>query len=146
MYCLPYTEVETSDPNGPFLKTEFNRDGDSYRSPLSNKYFPESEGYLPQGELRRIEEIGNVLFAEYTKLYYGNGAISNFLVTEGGSADNFSLGFFAKKGKSAMMQSVMKGMSLDLRAIGTRLMLRMLLYLEMKLQSNSTAISLSKWV
>lgn len=63
MYCFPNAEVETSDPNGPFLKTEFNRDGDSYRSPLSNKYFPESEGYLPQGELRRIEEIGNVLFA-----------------------------------------------------------------------------------
>ena len=142
MYCLPNTELETSDPNGPFLKTEFNRDGDSYRSPLSNKYFPESEGYLPQGELRRIEEIGNVLFAEYTKLYYGNGAISNFFVTEGGSADNFSFGFFAKKGKSAMMQSVIKGTSLDLRVIGTHLMLQMLLYLEMKLQSNSTAISL----
>jgi hypothetical protein len=55
--------VDTSDPLGPFLKTEFNRDGDAYRSPLSNKYFPESEGYLPKGELRGIEEIGNVLFS-----------------------------------------------------------------------------------
>jgi hypothetical protein len=136
MYCLPNAEVETSDPNGPFLKTEFNRDGDSYRSPLSNKYFPESEGYLPQGELRRIEEIGNVLFAEYTKLYYGNGAISNFFVTEGSNADTFSFGFFAKKGSSASMQSAMKAMSLDLRATGTHLMLQMLPYLETKPRSN----------
>lgn len=74
-------EVESSDPQGPFLKTEFNRDGDSYRSPLSNKYFPSAEGYVPHGELRRIEEVGNVLFTEYTKLYYGVGAVSSFFVS-----------------------------------------------------------------
>ena len=37
-------EVEIDSKNGrEFLKCEYNRDGDAYRSPWSNKYFPESE-------------------------------------------------------------------------------------------------------
>ncbi len=99
---MQHAEVEHSDPLGPFLKTEFNRDGDAYRSPLSNKYFPESEGYQPHGDLRRIEEIGNVLFTEYTKLYYGAGAISSFFAVEGSTPDSFSFGFFAKKGTACV--------------------------------------------
>ena len=32
-------EIDT-DSGREFLKCEYNRDGDSYRSPFSNKYFP----------------------------------------------------------------------------------------------------------
>lgn len=93
-----HSEIEDADPDHPFLKTEFNRDGDSYRSPITNSYYPESEGgYVPTGELRKIEELGNVLFGEYTKLYYGNSALGSFYVSESGNPNQFSCGFFAKK-------------------------------------------------
>lgn len=47
--------------------------------------------------------MGNVLFSEYTKLYYGNGAVSSLYVAEGDNADNFSIGFYVKKGKLWVM-------------------------------------------
>jgi capping protein beta len=33
-------EITNADDGRPFLKHEFNRDGDSYRSPHDNKYYP----------------------------------------------------------------------------------------------------------
>jgi capping protein beta len=37
-------EVEVDTTNGrEFLKCEYNRDGEAYRSPFSNKYFPEDQ-------------------------------------------------------------------------------------------------------
>jgi hypothetical protein len=46
------TKVCMDDPKGEFIMCEQNRDGDSYRSPLSNKYFPETEdGKLPSEPL-----------------------------------------------------------------------------------------------
>lgn len=52
--------------------------------------------------MRRIEEVGNILFNEYAKLYYGTGSVSSFFVNEGSNHDSFSLGFFAKKGKAVL--------------------------------------------
>lgn len=40
-----YLREETQEDDGgrPFIKHEFNRDGDSYRSPYDNKYYPATE-------------------------------------------------------------------------------------------------------
>jgi len=39
-----------------FIKSEYNRDGDSHRSPWSNEYFPEMETeFYPNEQLRRYE-------------------------------------------------------------------------------------------
>lgn len=53
MYLSVHSEIEDADPDRPFLKSEFNRDGDSYRSPHTNTYVPTTEGgYAPTGQLR----------------------------------------------------------------------------------------------
>ena len=55
-----------------FLKHEYNRDGDSYRSPWSNTYFPPSAEctFFPSENLLQLEQKANDLFATYVKLYY----------------------------------------------------------------------------
>lgn len=63
MYLPHHSEIDDTDPNHPYLKTEFNRDGDSFRSPHSNSYNPPTQGYTPKGPYRQLEELGNVLFS-----------------------------------------------------------------------------------
>ncbi|KAL4455722.1 hypothetical protein ABPG74_003132 [Tetrahymena malaccensis] len=63
-----------------FIKCEFNRDGNSYRSPYSNVYHPPFEdgedGVVPMQDTRDLEIKANELFLEYQKLYY-QGGLSN---------------------------------------------------------------------
>jgi capping protein beta len=96
-------EIDTTDENHPFLKTEFNRDGDNYRSPFTNIYYPENEaGYYPGGKWRELEQMGGLLFGEYIKLYYNEGLFSFYVLENEGDhelgRENFSCGFFVKKG------------------------------------------------
>lgn len=61
-----------------YLLCDFNRDGDSYRSPWTNKYYPELEdGALPSERLYEMEKIANEVFARYRDLYFTTGAISS---------------------------------------------------------------------
>ena len=72
------TEISNDDSEGPFIKCEQNRDGDSYRSPITNKYFPqpeEGEGKFPSPDLRKLEEKLNKMFKVYTRSYYGSNAM-----------------------------------------------------------------------
>lgn len=65
------TYVSNDDPKGEFIKCEQNREGDSYRSPHSNKYFPPTdEGRYPSPKLRELEERLNTMFKFYLKNYY----------------------------------------------------------------------------
>jgi len=65
--------------NKEFLKSEYNRDGDSFRSPFSNEYFPPLEKALyPSSHLRELEEKAQPLFEEYLRQYYENGLVSVF--------------------------------------------------------------------
>lgn len=47
-----------------FLKCEYNRDGDSYRSPWSNKYFPQGseDAVYPSNDLLSLEQKANDVF------------------------------------------------------------------------------------
>jgi len=57
-----------------YILCDYNRDGDSYRSPWSNKYFPEMEdGFLPTQRLRQMEMEANTIFDTYRKLYFEGG-------------------------------------------------------------------------
>jgi capping protein beta len=53
-----------TDSHREFLKCEYNRDGDSYRSPWSNKYFPQAtdEPIYPSSELLQLEQKSNDVF------------------------------------------------------------------------------------
>lgn len=57
-----------------FLLSEHNRDGDSYRSPWSDTYFPpfkDGNGVHPSERLRILELHANEVFNVYRELYYG---------------------------------------------------------------------------
>jgi len=61
-----------------YLLCDYNRDGDSYRSPWSNKYDPPlpDEGMLPSPDLRKMEVFANEAFDIYRDLYYEGGVSS----------------------------------------------------------------------
>ena len=78
-------DIAMDDQEGKeFLKCEYNKDGDSYRSPWTNQYFPpivveagEEEPMYPSTELLQMEQKANHVFERYAKLYYD----SNYLTS-----------------------------------------------------------------
>ncbi|ORZ31209.1 F-actin-capping protein subunit beta [Catenaria anguillulae PL171] len=63
-----------------YLICDYNRDGDSYRSPWSNEYDPPlSDGAVPSNQLRKLEEAANNAFDTYRDLYYEGGASSVYM-------------------------------------------------------------------
>lgn len=60
-----------------YLLCDYNRDGDSYRSPWSNIYDPAfDEGILPSDRLRKLEVEANSAFEQYREMYYEGGVSS----------------------------------------------------------------------
>jgi capping protein (actin filament) muscle Z-line, beta len=63
-----------------YLLCDYNRDGDSHRSPWSNHYDPPLEdGFLPSDKLRAMEVQFNELFDAYRELYFDGGTSSVYL-------------------------------------------------------------------
>jgi capping protein beta len=61
-----------------YLLCDYNRDGDSYRSPWSNKYDPPlADGATPSAELRKLEVQANEVFDIYRDMYYTGGGVSS---------------------------------------------------------------------
>jgi len=60
-----------------YLLCDYNRDGDSYRSPWSNKYDPPlKDGAVPSASLRQLEIQANEVFDVYRDLYFEGGVSS----------------------------------------------------------------------
>jgi len=60
-----------------YLLCDYNRDGDSYRSPWTNKYEPHiDDGAVPSPELRKLEVAANEVFDIYRDLYFEGGISS----------------------------------------------------------------------
>ena len=86
------TKVCKDDPKGEFIMCEQNRDGDSYRSPISNKYFPPTnDAKFPCPKLRTLEELLNKMFKLYIKHYYSLTTICSVYCWELG--DSLSDGY-----------------------------------------------------
>jgi len=69
-----------SESKKDYLLCDYNRDGDSYRSPWSNKYDPPlKDGNTPSRELRETEVQANVAFDIYRDMYYEGGVSSVYL-------------------------------------------------------------------
>ena len=67
----PLTEDIDKASGRRFLLCDYNRDGDSYRSPWSNTYHPPlDDGFLPSEKLRTMEVEANELFDAYRELYF----------------------------------------------------------------------------
>lgn len=79
----PLQVNKCSDSGKEYLCCDYNRDGDSYRSPWSNKYFPpvlDSEDApppYPSAVLRELEVKANESFEIYRDLYYEGAGISS---------------------------------------------------------------------
>jgi len=72
-----------------FVLCDYNRDGDSYRSPWSNEYFPAmDDGFLPSKRLRDMEVTANSLFDTYRKLYFEGGHSSAYFFDTDESDDS----------------------------------------------------------
>lgn len=74
--------VAATDPatGKAYLMCDYNRDGDSYRSPWSNAYYPPLEdGTAPSETLRSLEVAANNVFAAYREQYYEGGVSSVYL-------------------------------------------------------------------
>ncbi|SSD59352.1 related to F-actin-capping protein subunit beta [Saccharomycodes ludwigii] len=74
-----------------FLCCDYNRDGDYYRSPWTNKYYnlgtgqqtqETEESYFPGDELRNREQLFNDSFEVYKDMYYENGGVSSCYLWE----------------------------------------------------------------
>jgi capping protein (actin filament) muscle Z-line, beta len=60
-----------------YLLCDYNRDGDSYRSPWSNQYDPPfEEGIQPSDRLRKLEIEANAAFEQYREMYFEGGVSS----------------------------------------------------------------------
>ncbi|KAF8244305.1 F-actin capping protein, beta subunit [Wilcoxina mikolae CBS 423.85] len=60
-----------------YLLCDYNRDGDSYRSPWSNEYTPAlTDATFPSERLRKMEIAANQAFDVYRELYYEGGVSS----------------------------------------------------------------------
>lgn len=87
-------KVEKDPKNGrSFILCDYNRDGDSYRSPWSNKYYPKmDDGFLPSSRLRDMEVEANDLFDTYRKLYFETGVSSVYFFDTNEEEDDGSYG------------------------------------------------------
>ena len=90
-----------------FLKCEYNKDGDSNRSPWSNKYYPEivveageEEPIYPSAALIEMEKKANEVFARYAKMYYDNDFITTDSFFDQEGTDGFGSCWLVKKCKS----------------------------------------------
>jgi len=77
---------------------DYNRDGDSYRSPWTNKYEPPLDDcFMPSARLRAIEEKLNIVFDSYRALYYEGGISSVYLWDLESKDGGFAACFLIKK-------------------------------------------------
>ncbi|CAH2355038.1 F-actin-capping protein subunit beta [[Candida] railenensis] len=80
---VPLESRTCPDTGKEFLCCDYNRDGDSYRSPWSNKYVPapsvneDDPPPFPSDSLRQLETKANESFDIYRDLYYEGSGISS---------------------------------------------------------------------
>ena len=92
----PLEEAKCTDTGRAYLLCDYNRDGDSHRSPWSNKYdLPIDDGFVPSEKLRRLEVEANTLFDCYRELYFEGGTSSVYLWEL--DSDDFAGCFLIKK-------------------------------------------------
>eukprot|EP00854_Cymbomonas_tetramitiformis_P017677 gene17677-21058_t len=100
---VAFDEVKNKD----YLLCDYNRDGDSYRSPWSNQYFPEIEdGAQPSEKIRALEIECNEVFGGYREQYYEGGVSSVYLWDiEGGFAGCFLIKKGEEDGKRGLLDT-----------------------------------------
>ena len=97
----PLTEHTCPKTGKKYLLCDYNRDGDSFRSPYSNEYDPPIEdGLKPSASLRKMEVEANKIFSLYVHQYYGTN-VSNSVYFWDLEDKGFASCWLVKKGASA---------------------------------------------
>lgn len=91
----PLKVLTDSSNNKPYLGCDYNRDGDNYRSPYNNQYYPvnDEEAPFPSSTLRQLETKANESFDIYKDLYYENSGVSSVYLWD--TEEDDSLEMFA---------------------------------------------------
>ncbi|KAK6203472.1 F-actin-capping protein subunit beta [Scheffersomyces amazonensis] len=93
----PLKVGKCKDSGKDFLCCDYNRDGDSYRSPWSNKYYPTPQSDddqpppFPSNILRELEIKANDSFDIYRDLYYEGSGISSVYLWDTADDDENTL-------------------------------------------------------
>jgi capping protein beta len=89
-------KVGTDAQGNQYVLCDYNRDGDSYRSPFTNAYLPAipKPALLPD-DLREIEAMANHGFRSYLRQYFDSGVLSVYCWECEEHA--FGIGVFIKK-------------------------------------------------
>lgn len=112
----PLTVKRCKQTGRDYLLCDYNRDGDSYRSPWSNQFDPPldeggvggvgpggsegaGEGAIPNERVRKMEVKANEAFDIYRELYYEGGVSSVYLWN---LDDGFAGVVLVKKGASSL--------------------------------------------
>jgi len=95
-------EVDSDEKTGQkFILCDYNRDGDSYRSPWSNEYFPAiddgDDGFKPSANLRQLEIEANKVFDVYRHQYFEGGVSSVYMWDLDANAGSFAACFCIQK-------------------------------------------------
>lgn len=97
--------------NKHFVMCDYNRDGDSHRSPWCNEYFPPlNDALYPSKKLRDLEIEANALLEVYRKLYFDVGYSSAyFFQTDEKDDENFGACFLIHKDIEDLDKGMRKG-------------------------------------
>ncbi len=82
MIDQPLKAMTCPKTHNEFLVCDYNRDGDSFRSPWSNEYVPAISGEpskeaFPSDSLRKVEQDLNNAMIVYRQMYYENSGITS---------------------------------------------------------------------
>ncbi|XP_066253567.1 F-actin-capping protein subunit beta [Euwallacea similis] len=73
----PLKIAQDKETGKDYVLCDYNRDGDSYRSPWSNTYYPPlDDGQMPSERLRKLELEANHAFDQYREMYFEGGVSS----------------------------------------------------------------------
>ncbi|ENN71119.1 F-actin-capping protein subunit beta [Dendroctonus ponderosae] len=73
----PLKIAKDQETGQDYVLCDYNRDGDSYRSPWSNTYYPPlDDGQMPSERLRKLEHDANLAFDQYREMYFEGGVSS----------------------------------------------------------------------
>ncbi|WPK23365.1 hypothetical protein PUMCH_000603 [Australozyma saopauloensis] len=90
----PLEVVRCAGSGKSFLCCDYNRDGDSYRSPYSNQYYPatgDEDSPFPSPALRKLEIKANESFDIYRDLYYEGAGLSSVYLWDTAEDDTNSI-------------------------------------------------------
>lgn len=78
LYDNPLDEIFDKDQDKYFIKSPYNQEINNFRSPWSNKYYPETneKNYFPNEKIRNEEIRANNIWEKYVKQYYGTATSS----------------------------------------------------------------------